>query len=289
MLNTLRTIWIVTIITAGIVSTSNAGTWTLLTCPGATSTSLTGIDGQNIVATFDDSSYNTHGALYNGTNWKILDYPRAQYTTTTGINGNTVIGYSNIGGFTYNNQNWTSITIPGFTAYPEDMDGSNIIGHYWASNKNNGFLYNGTNFTTLNYSGGDYTFPAAMSGTKIVGYYCYVGSTMHGFMYESGKWTVLNFPGSSETWLTDIDGTNIVGTYKNSSGTHGLIYDGTNWTTLDYPGTSITGINGIDGQNIVGYCRIGSEYKGFVYTIPEPCTLLLLGLGAAILRKKARN
>ena len=105
----------------------------------------------------------------------------------------------------------------------------------------------------------------------------------------AGTWTTLEMPGASWTEPHGIDGSNIVGDYWDGSHDHGFLYNGSSWTTLDMPGANWTIAKGIDGSNIVGYYYDGSHYCGFVYEIPEPCTLFLLGLGAAIVahRKKA--
>ncbi|MCX5635221.1 MAG: PEP-CTERM sorting domain-containing protein [Planctomycetota bacterium] len=54
------------------------------------------------------------------------------------------------------------------------------------------------------------------------------------------------------------------------------------WTTLGYPWLRGTVARGISGNSIVGDC----DYGSFLYIIPEPVTLLLLGLGVVILRRK---
>jgi hypothetical protein len=51
-------------------------------------------------------------------------------------------------------------------------------------------------------------------------------------------------------------------------------------------GSSSTLINGISGNYLFGSFEDISGTHGFVYEIPEPATLLLLGLGAAIVRKR---
>ncbi len=51
-------------------------TWTTLDHSGATSTTLYGIDGANMVGQYTDSS-GTHGTLYNGSTWTTLNKPGA--------------------------------------------------------------------------------------------------------------------------------------------------------------------------------------------------------------------
>ena len=67
-------------------------TWTSHDYPSATSTSLLGIDGPNMVGTYTDSS-GVHGTLYNGSTWATLDYPSATATTLTGIDGANMVGW----------------------------------------------------------------------------------------------------------------------------------------------------------------------------------------------------
>jgi hypothetical protein len=135
------------------------------------------------------------------------------------------------------------------------------------------------------------TYAQGISGNSIVGYYVDSPGIANakGFLYNGKKWTTLDFPGAAYgTFAQGIDGSNIVGGYYDSSNYgHGFLYNGTSWTTLNYPGAELTWAYGISGSNIVGWYSDGdaSSVHGFIYTIPEPATLLLFGLGAAIIRK----
>jgi hypothetical protein len=275
-------------------SYSFAGTWTTLDYPGAANSYAVGINGNNIVGWYSDNSNSNHSFLYDGTNWASIDHPGSAYTYAYGISGNNIVGYWN--------------------------DSSND------SSNDRGFIYDGKNWTALNYQGAISTHPKGISGSKIVGSYSSSLGSSHGFIYDSSGWTTLDYPGSMSTFLTGISGNNIVGYYRDSSFfSHGFIYDGTNWTILSYvlpkgidgsyivdgkvlynintqnwsylkyPVAELTNAYGINGNSIVGYYRNGDPFSfppnlsaphGFVYTIPEPATLFLFGLGAAIFRRK---
>ena len=51
-----------------------------------------GIDGNNIVGSYLDTSGHRHGYLFDGTAWTTLDMPGATWTSAEGINGNNIVG-----------------------------------------------------------------------------------------------------------------------------------------------------------------------------------------------------
>jgi hypothetical protein len=110
--------------------------WITLDMPGYTvNTMARGIDGSNIVGSYDDAS-GTHGFLYNGTNWTTFDMPGASETCPSGIDGSKIVGRyydaSGVHGFFYNGSRWTTLDMPGAPHYTDvyGIDGSNIVGNY---------------------------------------------------------------------------------------------------------------------------------------------------------------
>jgi hypothetical protein len=57
-------------------------------------------------------------------------------------------------------------------------------------------------------------------------------------------------------------------------------WDSTTWTL-----TAATGISA-DGKTIAGYGYNGTTPAAWIATIPEPASILLLGLGAVIIRSR---
>jgi uncharacterized membrane protein len=109
-----------------------------------------------------------------------------------------------------------------------------FTGHY------NGFLHNGTTWTTLNYPGASETTAYGISGSNIVGYYEYEDGSRHGFLYDGTTWRTLDYPGAFNTYAYGISGNRIVGCFSDSSGQHGFLL------TIPEPATlSLLAIGGL--------------------------------------------
>src|SRR3954467_2427082 len=69
-------------------------TYTTLDYPGSRSTLANGIDGNNIVGAYSDSSDIFHGFLYTSTTYTTLDDPLATNgTVARGISGGNIVGF----------------------------------------------------------------------------------------------------------------------------------------------------------------------------------------------------
>lgn len=271
-----------------------AGTWTTLDYPGAVATVVHGINGNNIVGWYSDGSRNIprnniHGFVYDGTSWVTLDMPGLSNTQIFDIDGSNIVGFSssspNPHSFLYSITNQILIilnepgAVYGYGTVVQGISDNTLVGYYEDSSLlHHGFSYNGTAWATLDYPGAYWTDIHGISGSNLVGWYMGI-SENHGFIYEmtSQMWTLLPIQ------PRDVDGSNVVGgDYLYNLTTQIL-------TTLDYPGANQTQLYGIDGISIVGsYTDASGDTHGFLYTIPEPATLLLLGFGAVVVRRKRK-
>ena len=126
---------------------------------------------------------------------------------------------------------WTSIDYPGAgITIVHGISGTNIVGSYGVSSATHGFLYDGMDWTTLDYP---------------------------------------SFPQATYTIAHDISGGSIVGSYAvddDGFGPHGFLYDGTDWITLDYPGhdTAQTHARGVSSGNVVGTSKYPEAEQGKV-------------------------
>jgi probable HAF family extracellular repeat protein len=180
-------------------------------------------------------------------------------------------------------------------------DAGQIVGWYQAgTDPVYGFLYSGSNYTTLSYvlnvaPGSTATFNTYAFGINDAGHIVGLiggGDNEHGFFYSNGTYTILDNPAGtfapssnfgSPVFTTIATGINnsdqIVGDYHDiNNGDHGFLYSGGKYTTIDDPlgiGTVVNGIN--DAGQIVGnYGDSSGHQHGFVYirgnyvTIDDP-------------------
>jgi hypothetical protein len=259
-----------------------AGTWEYFNYPGASSTVGSGIRGNIILG-----EYGGHGFKYDGTNWTTLDYPNEYSTTLYDIQGNTVVGTyrSDYGstdhGFIYDGTNWMSLDVPGGSstqAYA--IEGDNVVGYY--SYYDNVQQHRGFKYNLITQDWILYDFPILkIHGDMLLG--------SRNRIYDGMNWTTFSH-GNDLVEVLDFDGNRVVGEFWDNTGHHGFLYDGTTWTTIDnVVGGDGTAIWGISGDKLLGvYWEENPTYEiphGFVYTIPEPATILLLGLGGVMIRK----
>jgi len=123
----------------GVIYNLDSQTWTTLDYPGASSTYIYDIDGDNLIGGYYASGA-YHNFLYDGTIWMTLDLPGG----ITGISGSNIA--TQRGGI-YNliTQSWTApLAFPGANITDVfDIDGNNIIGQYskyFDGYKKHGFL-----------------------------------------------------------------------------------------------------------------------------------------------------
>ena len=215
----------------------NGSTFTTLDAPGATWTECDGISGGTVVGTYYGSSGANHGFIYDGHTIKTLDVPGAFETFVTGISGNTVAGCYLEGdfsahGFIYNGSTFTTLDVPGAHlgssqgTFIFGISGGTIVGYYTSNTiipdsthyKDNGFIYDGSTFTTLDFSESDDTKALAVSSGIVAGT---LGD--QGFTYDGSTFTLFDFP---LTYATPygISGNTIVGYYTDNYTTvHGFV------------------------------------------------------------------
>jgi uncharacterized membrane protein len=217
-------------------------------------------DGK-VVGGYRDSNDNNQAFSAFGSTVTLLSYPDVSTLDAYGINssGHIVGNASSVSdsySFFFNGTSASALAVPGAPgtyAYGIN-DSDTVVGSYYDSNfVQNGFIWNGTTFTTFNV-------PGAVNGTVIKG------------ISNDGK--------MAGTW------------YDADFRSHGWVWDGVTFTNVDSAsvteavwGVGISGIN--DSGQFVGYYTDANfnqpsfigQLDGGPSAVPEPGTAVLL-LGA---------
>jgi uncharacterized membrane protein len=145
-------------------------------------------------------------------------------------------------------QDFTAIDVPGaFSTISSGITpAGDIVGFYFNSRGEHGFLLSKGAFTTIDVPGA--TFGTTASGINlegdIVGFYSNATGT-HGFLLSKGAFTTIDVPGA--TFGTTASGINpegdIVGFYGNATGTHGFSAEQTQQPLLSCDNGLRFGIN----------------------------------------------
>jgi hypothetical protein len=165
--------------------------------------------------------------------------------------------------------NIKKIKVPG--AHDTFVSGINdlgvIVGYYRLGEFDpyQGFLYDGVNFTTINYGTSSTYIYGINNAGHVVGE-CTLSGVTKGFKYDGSNFTPLYFENSTSTTAYSInDSGKIVGEYTLSGSTHGFTYDG-QFETFDVPSGTATSCYGINNSDwIVGSFTLAGTTYGFIY------------------------
>src|SRR5581483_3301028 len=235
---------------------------------GTGGTIASGINNQGeIVGYYQDTNGVYHGFLYSNGSYIPLDDPSAQWTQALGINnrGDVVGTYwdssaQNYYGFLYSGTQYTTIADPsGYFGRPNlggsvstgINDDGVIVGHFANGAVNQGYVYSGGTFTTLDYPGAESTELYGLNDHgQIVGRYYPAPS--YGFEYANGGYTPLIFPSGNFKGYSSASSINnqgdVAGSYQDiTGGYHGFTDTEGAFDTIDFPTatgeTFATGIN----------------------------------------------
>jgi hypothetical protein len=224
--------------------------------------------------------------------WSTIDVPGSLNTQAWGVSAGIVVGdYYNsfspnrLYGYIYNTGDNVYTTIQDPSAGSADYDGtvltgvsgSEYVGFFVANGVNNGFLYNGSSFTTLDDPlGTEGTQIYGVSGKNIVGSYVDSAGASHGFLYNGSSFTTIDDPLANETanlgtFIHGISSSGeLVGYYYTGNGGYSAFTDvGGTFTTLSEPNavqsSGGTFIFGVAGNELVGGYFDQSTGHGFTY------------------------
>jgi len=294
-------------------------TFTNFSVPGASRTSIAGISGSSIFGGYTDVNSVNHGFIMTNGQLTTLDAPQAgagsnQGTGVGGISGNAIVGtYTDANnvkhGFIDSAGVYSTYDAPGAGQAAGDgtalyaVDGQNIVGAGYNGASTFGFLYNGSQFTSIsdpNALAGSWA--TGISGTTVVGTYVGPFNSYHAFVFDGSTYTTINGPylGSvgpvDGTVLQAMDGVKLVGTVLNTSVNgepfaHGFIYDGSTFNIVSYPSAYGTFLTGASGNTVVGYYfpSPNSVSQSFIATSPEPTAAGVLLFGGSLLALRRRK
>ncbi len=258
---------------------AQAPAFTAIDYPGATSTSIWGINSHgDMVGLYALAGVN-HGFLFKDGRFTSIDFPGATSTGTFGINnkGDIAGDYMAGGvlhGFVMIDGHFTNIDLPGGgTTDPAAITlRGDVTGIYTAPDKSaHAFLLSSNHVTLLDFPKATATTGNSLNSVDdVVGNYTLSGVT-HGFLRSGGKFSPIDFPNAAFTGAYGIDSRgNIVGRYRDAAGvTHGYLLSGGKYTSIDVPGATLTSLAAINSSgDMVGRYVIAGVNHGVL--IPGP-------------------
>jgi uncharacterized membrane protein len=161
--------------------------------PGATGTTMLGINDSGDIAGGFSQGGNSEGFLYNKNKntFTPINYPSATETHAYGVNSSDVV-----------------------VGWYKDTGG-----------KEHGFVWNSGNYSSLDYPGAGWTNALGINDADLIAGTYQSGGFPHGFLFDGKTYTTVDVPNGTETTLSKVNSNkNVVGIVVDSFGNyHGVI------------------------------------------------------------------
>ena len=202
------------------------GSFTTLDDPLAfNDTEIKAASGTNVAGFYVDSLAVNHGLFFDGTHYTTLDPAGATYSQALAVSGNEVAGVyqtspgGDLLGFLWNSTSgFSGLQVPGaFLTQPLSISGNKVAGIYDTFAGQFGFIYDGTNFTTISPPNSTNVESLYIDGNTVAGFYSDVAENTHGFEATLDG-ASLPLPTPAALALVGMVATAVVCTYTKRSG-----------------------------------------------------------------------
>ena len=199
---------------------------------GATSTDVTWINRYDQVSgTYNTLDGSAHAFVLSPGVFTTIDFPGTQATLGFGVgdDGDVVgIAFPNglLKGYLVRHGAFSTLTFPGAdSTLPTMAVGQRIVGGYFTGSIGQGFLRNGSTYTSIGCPGDGNVFLSGLDPAgDMVGGVNTLDGNQHGLLVRNGSCILVDFPGGSNTYANGIASGNIVGRYTDAGGNvHGFL------------------------------------------------------------------
>lgn len=251
--------------------------------PGATFTSVFGINNRGWAVGYYTSSGRRHGFVLRGSQYSTLDYPGAPRTFPQKINeAGAIVGYfydgsGNPHGFLYKDGVWSRIDFPGSsdTIATGINSAGDVVGTYDNFQPvTHGFLLRHGQFQRIDTPYGTQSSASGINDPGVIAGFGWSDPSgpYRGFRLDKNIFTEFNFPAAASTFPLAINnGNDLVGLFDDPDGTESEMLTIYGYPYLVYLNPAYSAINGNnDMGQICGYAYDynAGRYKGFIGDLP---------------------
>ena len=263
------------------------GTYAQIDVPGATRTSVFGIDAAgDISGNYHDASNNGHGFLLSGGTYTSIDYPNALYTSAMGINDvGQIVGWANPNqfqtiGFIYDiqTQTFTAVSYPGVDyTWATAINNAGAVTGYFGDGVDGpleGWLLVGSTYTQIIFPGAANSYPAGITRSgAVVGWELRLEKGSPNYWYFAGGYKEITIPHLPSAQVYGVNETGDVfagGYYRGGYGGFVYLNKSKRLTTLQFPGSNNTAASGVNsaGKVVGTFVDASGNIHGFTWTPP---------------------